>query len=244
MKKIAVVTGGTKGIGKAVTLRFLRDGYFVYATYKHDSDAAALLEREAGALAKDLKLARFSVADREAVKKFFREIEDAHGAIDVLVNNAGISKSALLANLSSAELEEILAVNLKGTIYCTQQALRGMALRKQGSVINLSSISAGSGDPGHTAYTASKAGVEAITRSWAKEFAPFQIRVNAVAPSLIRTDMLSSVTPEWKERVLALTPLGRFGETQDVAGAIAWLASADAAFVTGQIIAVDGGLTA
>jgi 3-oxoacyl-[acyl-carrier protein] reductase len=236
----ALVTGASRGIGRAVALRLARAGFRVAVSGRTAGSAGPTAEaiREAGGEAVPLgaDLAVYAEAERlveEAVK--------ALGGLDLLVNNAGLTKDTLVLRMSEADWDAVLDANLKGAFACAKAAIKAM-LRTGGRVVNVTSVVGVMGNPGQANYVASKAGLIGLTKALAREYAGRGILVNAVAPGFIETDMTRALPDKVKEDLLRQIPLGRFGQAEDVAGAVAFLAGPDAAYVTGQVIHVNGGM--
>jgi 3-oxoacyl-[acyl-carrier protein] reductase len=236
--RVAVVTGATRGIGQA-TARLLAEAGARVVIVGRDGGRAAEAAKELGGEASGYAV---DVSDFDAVGGVFRSIAADHGHLDAVVANAGILEDALVGMIRKDMVARLLETNVAGTIATVQAAARVMMRRKSGSIVVLASIVGELGSAGQTAYAASKAGVAAIARSAAKELGPRGIRVNAVAPGLIRTDMIAHLPPELVERRVADTALRRLGTPEDVARAIRFLVSDEAAFITGQVLGVDGGL--
>lgn len=241
--KVAVVTGASRGIGRACALRLARDGYTVVVNYAHnEKEAAAVLaaiEAEGGSG----MICRADVSDPDAVKAMIREVAKAYGQIDVLVNNAGIVRDEYLLMLNPDTLNACLDLNVKGYLYCAQQAVLKMFRRKSGVIINMSSVSGILALPGQAVYSATKGAVNSMTATMAKELAPYGIRVNAVAPGFITTEMIDALSDEKKQEYLNTVPLHRFGTAEEVAGIVSFLASDAAAYMTGQVLTMDGGIS-
>jgi 3-oxoacyl-[acyl-carrier protein] reductase len=236
----ALVTGASRGIGRAVALRLARDGFRVVVSARTAASAGPTVEsiREAGGEAVPLgaDLAVFAEAERlveDAVK--------ALGGLDLLVNNAGLTKDTLALRMSEADWDAVLDANLKGAFACAKAAIKAM-LRTGGRVVNVTSVVGAMGNPGQANYVASKAGLVGLTKALAREYAARGVLVNAVAPGFVETDMTRGLPDKVKEDLLRQIPLGRFGQAEDVAGAVAFLAGPDAAYVTGQVIHVNGGM--
>jgi 3-oxoacyl-[acyl-carrier protein] reductase len=239
--RVALVTGASRGIGAAIAARLVRDGYRVWLGGRDSSvlaaRAAQLAEAGPGA-AQPLVL---DVADASSIAAAFRVVHTDSRRLDVLVNNAGIMDDALTGMLQPAALERTLATNVSGTVLCQQAAARLMQRQKRGSIVNVSSVMATHGTAGKIAYAASKAAVEGATRAAARELAPWGIRVNAVAPGWVETDLLATLTDAQRTQARERTPLGRAGTANEIAAVVAFLAGDEAAYVTGAIVPVDGG---
>ncbi len=241
--QVALVTGASRGIGAAIARRLAADGAFVYVNDRDPNEAAKSVAsgiREAGGRAEAVFA---DVADTQAVEAMFRAVESEHGRLDVLVNNAGIVKDGLLATMRDQDWQRVLDVNLGGAMICTRRALRLMMPARRGRIVNTSSIQALRGGRGQANYAAAKAGLLAFTRATALEVADRGIRVNAVLPGFIDTDMTARVKRVGGDQVLERIPVGRLGTPDDVAGVVRFLCSADAEYVTGQGFVIDGGLT-
>lgn len=241
-KKVAI-TGGTKGVGKAIALSFAREGAWVAVNYSSDSKSASIAETELKGLASKSLVLKADVSAMLDVKKMFETISEQWGSVDILVNNAGIIKDKLLMFLGEEDWDRVLDVNLKGTYLCSRAVIRSMIAQKFGRIINITSPSALTGRAGQTNYSASKGGIVSFTKSLSKEVARLGITVNAVCPGVISTSMTEKLGQKTKEDLAKMIPVGRFGEPEDVAEAVLFLASEKAAYVTGHVLAVDGGLT-
>jgi 3-oxoacyl-[acyl-carrier protein] reductase len=238
----ALVTGGSRGIGRAAAEVLALRGWQIFLTYVHQQDTAESVCRgimDRGGKARALAL---DVSDREAVGAFFREHIKGRVHLGVLVNNAGLTKDGLLLRMKTTDWNSVLQVNLDGPFACLQEAAKIMVKQKTGRIINISSIVGQSGNPGQANYCAAKAGLIGLTKAAARELGARNITVNAVAPGFIATDMTHELAPETREAYLQNIPLGRFGKPEDVAETVAWLASDQAGYITGQVIAVNGGL--
>jgi len=243
LKRVVVVTGGSKGIGRTVCLRFAREGdRIVFVHYDPDetqADETLKLLRDQGVQAKAKKLDVSSFAD---VEGFFREEVEEFQGVDVLVNNSGITRDALFLRMSEEQWDQALTVNLKGTFNCSKAAVRFMVKQRSGRIINISSLVGQIGNVGQANYAASKAGIMGFTKSIARELAARGITVNAVAPGFINTEMTRNLPEKAKDVFLNQIPMGRAGEPEEVAEAVYWLASEGASYITGQVIHVNGGI--
>jgi len=235
---VALVTGGSRGIGREICKLFASEGARVMVV-----DVALEGARETAGICGENALAfKMDVSNAEEVEKVVEEIVSAAGKIDILVNNAGITRDNLLLRMSDEEWDTVIAVNLRGVFLCTRAVAREMLRQRSGSIINISSVSGLHGNAGQANYSASKAGIVGLTKTAAKELASRNIRVNAVAPGFIRTEMTEVLPQKVKDSALAGIPLKRFGEAGDVAKAILFLASPSSSYITGQVIVVDGGM--
>ena len=242
LQKTAVVTGGSRGIGRAVALRLARTGLQVYLTYVTKPDLAEEVcnqIRDEGGAATAFQL---DVAREEDVSSFFKDEVKDKVQLDVLVNNAGMTKDGLLVRMKPEAWESVLRVNLSGAFACLQQAARIMIRQRRGRIVNMASVVALMGNPGQANYVASKAGLVGLTKTAALELAPRGITVNAVAPGFIATDMTAGLSEEVASSYMERIPLGTFGKPEDVANAVAFLASDQASYITGQVLSVNGGL--
>ncbi|MDD9971241.1 MAG: beta-ketoacyl-ACP reductase [Myxococcales bacterium] len=240
--KVALVTGGSRGIGRAVCTTLAGAGAHVIVNYQGNEAAAAQTLDQVKAAGGQGEIRQFSVTDSSAADTAIRDIAKAHGRLDILVNNAGIAMDQLLLRVSQDEVEQTFSTNVAGAIYCAKAAIRPMMRKKAGRIINLSSVVAELGNAGQAVYSASKAAVIGLTKTLAREYASRGITVNAVAPGFIDTDMTSSLPAEMKEWIVSQTPLARVGTPEEVAAAVLFLASDEAAYVTGQVLRVNGGM--
>jgi 3-oxoacyl-[acyl-carrier protein] reductase len=231
--KTALVTGGSRGIGRAIALELARAGASVTLSYRSGQDACEAVASEAGG-----KAVQADVADPDDAKRLVEEAGD----IDILVNNAGLTRDGLLARMSDEDWHDVIATNLGGVFYTCRAAARGMMKRRSGAIVNISSIVGLHGNPGQTNYSASKAGIIGFTKALARELGNRGVRANVVAPGYVDTRLTQVIADDMKQLMLANTPLGRFGTPEDVAGAVRFLSSDEAAFITGEVLLVDGGL--
>jgi 3-oxoacyl-[acyl-carrier protein] reductase len=241
--RVALVTGSSRGIGQATAIRLARLGADVAVNYRSDAAggeqtraAVASLGRRTGAFAAD-------VSDESDVARLFAEVEAAVGPIAILVNNAGTTHDQLLIRMTLEQFESVLRTNLRSAFLCTKAALRTMLRARWGRIVNVASISGVLGQAGQANYAASKAGLIALTKSTAREVASRNITANAVAPGFVPTELTSTVGNELREYMLSVTPLSRFGTADEVAAAIAFLCLPEAGYITGQTLAVDGGIS-
>lgn len=240
--KIAVVTGAARGIGRAIALALASEGAIVIVNYNGSAGKAEEVVKEitqAGGRAESFAC---NVADGTAVESLFAEVLKKYGRIDILVNNAGITKDGLLMRMTEEDFTQVIDTNLKGAFHCTKAAVKVMLKQRSGRIINISSVSGVKGNAGQANYSASKAGVIGLTKSVAREVASRGITVNAVAPGFIETDMTEVLPENVKTVVTAQIPLNHFGEPEDIAAAVAFLASDKSGYITGQVICVDGGM--
>ena len=240
--KVAVVTGASRGIGRAVAIRLASEGAAVVINYNGSKDRAEEVKKEIEAAGGKAEIKQCNVSDYTACEEMFKEIIAEFGSVDILVNNAGITRDGLLMKLSEEDYDAVLDTNLKGTFNCIRFVARQMIKQRGGRIINMSSVSGVLGNAGQANYSASKAGVIGLTKSAARELASRGVTVNAVAPGFINTEMTEVLSDKVKEGAVAQIPLGRFGETEDIANAVAFLASDEARYITGQVLNVDGGM--
>ncbi|ASK63521.1 beta-ketoacyl-ACP reductase [Virgibacillus phasianinus] len=240
--KSALVTGASRGIGKAIALELAKQGANVAVNYAgSEAKAQAVVEEIEQLGGKAFKI-QANVASESDVKDMIKQVISKFGTLDILVNNAGITKDNLLMRMKEEEFDQVINTNLKGVFLCTKAVTRQMMKQKSGKIINVSSIVGVSGNPGQANYVAAKAGVIGLTKSTAKELASRNIFVNAVAPGFIATEMTDVLTDEQRADMLAMIPLGKLGQAEDVAKVVRFLASEDSNYMTGQTLHIDGGM--
>ncbi|CAG1002729.1 MAG: gluconate 5-dehydrogenase [Candidatus Methanoperedens nitroreducens] len=272
--KVALVTGGSRGIGKAISLRLAEEGADVVINYQNTKEHAETVSklidmmgmagklekiasqihkmdnkehakefsRQLDAIEKHSYICQANVSNFEQVKKMQEEVIKQFGKLDILINNAGIVRDKSFVKMTSDMWDDVMHVNLDGSFYCTKAFIEGMLERKYGRVINISSVVGRMGNFGQANYTASKAGMIGLTKALAKEFAGKGVTVNAIAPGFIETDMVKGVPGDVMDKILAKIPLGRLGKASEVAGTVAFLASQEGDYITGQVIDINGGL--
>lgn len=241
-KPVALITGASHGIGKQIALTFAAQGYDLILNYSSSAAAAAEVVTACEALGASVLSVQCNVADYAAVGAMVNQGLSTFGTIDVLINNAGITKDNLILRMKESDFDEVIAVNLKGSFNTIQHVSKTMLRNKKGRIINLSSVIGLLGNAGQANYAASKGGLIALTKSVAREFASRGITVNAIAPGFIQTKMTDALSEEVKASVLNQIPLARFGQPEDIANTALFLASDQASYITGQVIAVDGGM--
>jgi len=239
--KVALITGGTRGIGSAIAKRFLQEGAQVVVTYSQDKDQARRFQDELGGAKGQVHRADASHFDQ--MKALFQQVLEEFGRLDILINNAGIRRDNLVMFMSDAEWNDVLRVNLQGTFICSKLALKPMIAQRWGRMINIVSPSSILGRQGQANYAAAKGAVVSFTKSLAREVGKIGITVNAVSPGVIDTHMTRSLPAKTLAELKQSIPMGHFGQPEDVSGTVLFLASEQASYITGQVISVDGGLT-
>ncbi|MCD2478179.1 beta-ketoacyl-ACP reductase [Mammaliicoccus lentus] len=242
MTKTALVTGASRGIGKKIALQLGEEGYNVVVNYAGNKEKAEEVVSEIKTFGVDAFAIQANVSEQDEVKAMIKETLNQFGTIDVLVNNAGITRDNLLMRMKQNEWDDVINTNLKGVFNCVQAVTRPMLKQKSGRIINLSSVVGSVGNPGQINYVATKSGVEGMTKTFARELASRGITCNAVAPGFIVSDMTDQLSDELKEQMKSQIPLDRFGEDSDIAHTVAFLASEKANYITGQTIHVNGGM--
>jgi 3-oxoacyl-[acyl-carrier protein] reductase len=240
--QVAIVTGAGRGIGHAIALRFAQEGARVASVSRSETNAQRTATEINAARADAARAYAVDVADHAAVQQTAARILDDFGRVDILVNNAGVTRDGLSLRMSLEDWETVIDTNLKGAFSFTQAIMRPMIRQRSGRIVNISSVAGLAGNAGQANYAASKAGLIGLTKSLARELASRGITVNAVAPGFIVTDMTGVLSEQVKEAVLAKIPLGKFGEGEDIAAAVLFLAAPEAKYITGQVLAVDGGM--
>ncbi len=242
MARVALITGASRGIGRAIALRLAKDGYTVALNYNQNEKAAVRAAEVLTAFGKEGMLCRADVTREHAVHEMVREVERRLGPIDLLVNNAGIAEQVLFTDLTAAQWKKMMDVHVNGAFYTSSAVLPSMIRRKSGCIINIASMWGQTGASCEVHYSTAKAALIGMTKALAKEVGPSGIRVNCVSPGAIETDMMAGFSDEDKAAIADDTPLGRLGKPEEIAAAVAFLASEDAAFITGQVLAPNGGM--
>jgi 3-oxoacyl-[acyl-carrier protein] reductase len=240
--KSAVVTGGSRGIGRAIVLRLAEQGADVAFSYRGNEAAAKATASEVEAKGRKALAVQADVSQPESAEALVKAALDAFGKVDVLVNNAGITRDDLIMRMSVEAFREVLETNLFGAFYCIKAVTRPMLRAKAGRIVNITSVSGQAGQMGQANYSSAKAGLIGLTKATARELASRGITCNAVAPGFVLTELTKDLSQEWQDRITEQTPLGRFGTPEEIANAVAFLASDEAGYITGQVLGVDGGL--
>jgi 3-oxoacyl-[acyl-carrier protein] reductase len=241
--RVAVVTGGGRGIGRAVAVRLANEGANVAISYRSNDTAAEEVAEEVKAAGAECEIFKGDVASPEDVDALFKGVGEVLGPVEILVNNAGLTRDNLMMRMKESEFDEVLGTNLKGTYLCTRAALRPMIRARWGRIVNVSSVVGLVGNAGQANYAASKAGIIGFTKSVAREVAQRGITANVVAPGYVETELTGSLSEEVKDQIRGQVPAGRFAEAEEVAEVVAFLAGEGAGYITGQTVAVDGGMT-
>lgn len=243
MKRCALITGASGGIGSEIALRLAKDGFNIAACYCSDENGIAQLKKKLAQTDAEYKVYKADVSDFNTIKEVFADAAEVFGGVSVLVNNAGIAQQKLFTDITQEEFDRITAVNFKGVFNCCQCAVPYMVNQKNGKIINISSMWGICGASCETVYSATKAAVIGLTKALARELAPSNVQVNCVAPGAVDTKMNNNLSAEDKAAFAAEIPMGRFGTAKEIAGVVSFLASADSDYVTAQVITADGGLT-
>lgn len=242
MDKCALITGATRGIGKQIAITLAKQGYNIALNYRKENEELENIKKEIEKIGVQILAVKGDVANFEDCENFVKQVIERFGQIDVLVNNAGITKDMLLMRMKKEDFEQVIDTNLVGTFNVTKNVVPYMMKARSGRIINISSVVGISGNAGQTNYSASKAGIIGFTKSLAKEIASRNILVNAVAPGFIETNMTDVLKDDVKQEIAKNIPLKRMGTAQDVANVVKFLASDDSSYITGQVINVDGGM--
>lgn len=243
MARLALVTGAARGIGRAVALELARNGFDVAVNFNRSAEAAEALVKEIEALGVRAGAFQADVSEREQAEALFKKVRETLGPVEVLVNNAGITRDTLLMRMKPEDWDAVLSANLNSAFYCTKEAIRDMAKARWGRIVTISSVVGLTGNAGQANYAASKAGLIGFTKSVAREYAARGITANAVAPGFINTSMTEVLKDDVKAAISAQIPAGHIGAPEDVARAVAFFAREESAYITGQVLAVDGGMT-
>ena len=241
-RKVALVTGASRGIGRAIAIELARQGVYVIVNYSSSPEAAQETLNSIREVGSDGEVIKFAVQESQAVEDAFDGIKARHGQLDILVNNAGISRDGLVLRMKDEEWLATLAVNLNGSFFCARAAARLMLKAKKGRIVNISSVVGEMGNAGQVPYVSSKSGVIGMTKALARELASRNVTVNAVTPGFIETDMTGALDEKLKQEHLKSIPLSRYGQAEEVAQLVAFLASDNAAYITGQVIGINGGM--
>lgn len=238
----AIVTGGSRGIGRAAALALAKDGCNILISYISNDEAAEKTAAEVRALGVVALLFKGDVSDFSVAEQVVKKCKDELGSVDVLVNNAGITRDGLIMRMKEEDFDSVIATNLKSAFNMSRHASAAMARQRSGRIINMASVAGTNGNAGQANYSASKAGLIGLTKSMARELAKRGVTVNAIAPGLVETDMTGAMKPEEREKLTELVPLGRMAKPEEIAAVVAFLAGDMGGYITGQIIKIDGGL--
>ncbi len=241
-ERVALVTGASRGIGRAITQELARQGAKVVVNYHRSADAAAEVVEAIRAAGGEATAAQADVSETEQAEALVKEAIGAYGQLDILVNNAGTTRDMLIMMMPESDWDEVIKTNLKSAFNCSKAAVKAMMRRRYGRIVNVSSVAGITGNAGQTNYSASKAGLIGFTKALAREVAARSITVNAVAPGFVPTDLTGDLPDDLKEASLRAIPLGRWGTADEVAYAVAFLVSDEAAYITGQVLSIDGGM--
>ncbi|MFC1594727.1 3-oxoacyl-[acyl-carrier-protein] reductase [Candidatus Omnitrophota bacterium] len=239
---VAIVTGATRGIGRAIALTLAREGVDIAFTYRQSKDQADSLVKEIKKIGTKAHAAQVDVSDFGACKHFIEDVKEKLGKLNILINNAGIVRDKALMLMEQADWDEVIATNLNGVFNMSRSSIVTFLKQKSGTIVNMTSISGIVGTPRQTNYSASKGGIIGFTKSLAKEVAGYNVRVNAVAPGYVETDMLNTVKEDQKKKLEEMIPFKRFGNVEEISSVVAFLVSEKSGYITGQVIIVDGGL--
>lgn len=240
--KIALITGGSRGIGKSIAKRLASQGATVVINYTRNEAAAESTKKEIEESGGTAHTSKFDVADFDIVHVEIDKIIEKFGGLHILINNAGITQDTLLMRMKEEDWDDVISINLKGIFNCTKAVTRNMFKQREGKIVNLTSVVGEMGNAGQTNYAASKAGIIGFTKACAREMAPRGITVNAVSPGFIKTDITDELPEDIRKNYISRIPLNRFGTPEDIAGAVAFLVSDDAAYITGEVFRVNGGI--
>jgi len=240
--QVALITGASRGIGKAIALELAKQGANIVLNYAGNKEAALETKKEIEQYGVNVLVVKGNVSESADVEELFKQTIETFGKVDILINNAGITRDGLMMRMKEQDWDDVINTNLKGVFLCSKAAAKWMFKQRSGKIVNISSVVGLTGNPGQVNYVAAKAGVIGMTKTMAKEFASRHITVNAVAPGFIETDMTHVLKEEVKTELLKSIPLGALGQSEDIAKTVKFLVSDDAKYITGQTISVDGGM--